>query len=298
MFHITLRQMAAFEAVARLGSVMAAARELGLSQSAVSMALKDVEAGLGVDLFQRQRKKLTLNENGRRLQPRARTLLAQAREIETAATGGDLQGDLDIATGVTIGNYEIPALCAAFSRQHPQVRLNVRLMQSAQVVDAVDNLQCDIGFVEGPTIRPRLSVIEWRRDPMVVVAPRTHPLAGRRVAMAALKDEAWVLLPLNTFGRSVFTKPAVDLVGRLSVPIESNGIEAIKRAVAAGGGLGCLSLTAVKEELAHGTLKQIHVRDLDLSQPFNIVMRRDLYQGALAAAFVDFVTSAPGKKKR
>jgi DNA-binding transcriptional LysR family regulator len=296
MIRLTFRQLSAFEAVARLGSVVAAARDLGLSQSAVSMALRDLEKSLGADLFQRQRKKLTLNENGRRLQPRARTLLAQAREIEGEAAGGPLNGELDIAAGITIGNYVIPALCAAFIRKHPQVRLKLTVMQAAQVVDAVDNLQCDVGLVEGPTIRPRLAVTEWRRDPLTVIAPPGHRHAGRRVALSTLRHETWCLLPINTVGRSLFTKPAVDLIGHLAVGFESNGVEAIKRAVAAGGGLSCLSRVTVADDLARGTLAEVRVRELDLDQAFNIIMRRDVYQGALAASFVEFVMASRGGK--
>jgi DNA-binding transcriptional LysR family regulator len=289
MFKLTLRQLAAFECVARLGSVAAAGRELGLSQSAVSMALKDLEGSLGADLFHRHRKKLTLNESGRRLQPRARNLLGQAREIEGQTTGDGLHGELDIAAGTTIGNYVIPPLCAAFMALHPGVRINLKVMHAANAVDAVDNMQCDVGLVEGPSIRPRFTVIEWRKDVQVVIAAPGHRFAGRTVAIADLKAENWYLPQLNTVGRSLFTKPAVDLVGHLNVTMETNGIEALKRAVAAGGGLSCVSLECVAAELRRGELARIDVRDLDLAQVFNIIMRKDIYQGELARAFVAFV---------
>src|SRR5438067_13369729 len=94
---ISLRQVAVFDAVARTGSVSRGALEVALSQSAASMALKELEDALGVVLFHRHGRKLSLNENGRRLQPMARSLLTQAREIERISPGEDLSGVLRIA---------------------------------------------------------------------------------------------------------------------------------------------------------------------------------------------------------
>ena len=78
---ISLRQLAVFEAVARHESVSRGADDVAISQSAASMAIKELEESLGITLFHRQGRKLTINENGRRLQPMARSLLARAREI-------------------------------------------------------------------------------------------------------------------------------------------------------------------------------------------------------------------------
>src|SRR5437868_6251316 len=107
----SLKQIAVFDAVARLGSVSRAAEEVALSQSAASMALKELEDSLGAQLFHRHGRKLILNENGRRLQPKAHSLMRLAGEIGTPESE-DLDGTLRVAASTTVGNYVLPE-CSA-----------------------------------------------------------------------------------------------------------------------------------------------------------------------------------------
>src|SRR5262245_58938540 len=137
--HFSLRQIEVFDAVARLGSVSRAAEEIALSQSAASMALKDLEDSLGSKLFHRHGRKLVLNENGRRLQPKARSLMLMAAEIRTPESE-DLEGELHIAASTTIGNYILPACSAAFLSRFPKVRLTVATTLFSDVISRVETM--------------------------------------------------------------------------------------------------------------------------------------------------------------
>src|ERR1700754_2593684 len=96
---VTLKQLLAFDTVARHGSISKAAEEMSLSQSAVSLALKDLEAAISFPLFERRKRTLVLNENGRRFQPKARAVLRHIADLEGATLTAKLSGTLRIAAG-------------------------------------------------------------------------------------------------------------------------------------------------------------------------------------------------------
>ncbi|MGE0803540.1 MAG: LysR substrate-binding domain-containing protein [Lautropia sp.] len=285
---VTLRQLAVFEAVARLGSVSAAAAEVSLSQSAASLALKGLEQSLGVALFQRQRKKLIVNMNGRRLQPYAKSMLTMVQEIEThGATGPDPARLLRIGASGTIGNYLMSRIVARFLKRHPQIRVRLTIASEADVIDQVEQLVLDLGFVESLSMRPNLLVEPWLEDRLVIVASPKHWAASRRITIAQLEGERWCLQPLTSMGRHAFTQPYGELVRSGSIAFECDSIEAIKRSIQAGVGIGCLSRLAVGSELGCGSLVALRVRDFAIERRFNVILRRDVYRGGAATDFAN-----------
>lgn len=280
----SLRQMEVFEAVARLGSVSAAAGEVALSQSAASLAVQDLERALNVPLFNRHRKQLTLNENGRRLLPQAKTLLAQAREIEQE--GEDLSGVLRIATTGIISGYALPVICGRFLAAHPDVQIKLTILPEPEIIEGVENMVHDLGFIEGITMRHMLTVEPWLEDEMVVIAAPNHWACGRRVRMTDLGRERWFLHPIGAPSRHVFTNAHSSALAPGAICFETSSTEAIKRAAAAGHGLGCLSRRAVDEELRNGRLVALDVARFRLRRQFSAIARRDVYQGRLMKRFL------------
>jgi len=116
---ITLRQLRVFDAIAGSGSVGQAAMDISLTQSAASMSLKELERQLGAQLFDRQGKRLQLNDYGRWLQPKAHSILQQINEIEHSTTSEKLQGQLQIGASSTIANYLLPGRRSFTSAHRP-----------------------------------------------------------------------------------------------------------------------------------------------------------------------------------
>jgi DNA-binding transcriptional LysR family regulator len=295
---VTLRQMAVFDAVARLGSVSQAAREVSLTQSAASMALRDLEKSLGVELFHRHRKRLLLNDSGRRLRPKVRSVLLEARDIEVTADADQPSGVLAVGASTTIGHYLLPGLCAAFMREHPGASIALTVLPARDIINRVDGMVLDIGLVESPLLRPTLRIRRWMEDELVVFCGAGHRLARRRVIDPADVDgETWCLQPLSSITRGSFTRVLLNHIDTLHIGLETNSVEAIKRAVADGVGLGCQSRLALAEELASGRLRELRLRGVDLTRPFNVVARKDIREGALQAAFVQHVLEwRPGSR--
>lgn len=289
--HVTFRQLQIFVAVVRGGSVSAAARQLSLSQSATSQALSDLEHQLGVTLFERLGRSLRLNDVGRRLLPLAEQLLSGLEELVESAQepGGTLRGILQVSASATIGTYLLPPLAGRFLERHPQADLQLRLQNTHDVMADLQRFEADLGLIEGQCTESRLRSQVWRHDEMVLVCAPQHPLASKRhVSGVDLQAAQWILREPGSGSRSVFEAAIRHHVERLQVRMELDQHEAIKQAVRAGFGLGCLSRLSVAGELDRGELVSLD-SDLALTRYFSLVWHPERYQSPLWQAFKVFL---------
>jgi DNA-binding transcriptional LysR family regulator len=287
-----LRQIAVFEAVARAGSIAGAAQEIGVSPSAASMSLKELETHLGVQLFARSGRRLRLSDQGRPLLEMARSVLVRVADMEALSLPEEVRGRLRIGAAAPVGNYVLPGLCAAFMRRHPGVRMELRILPSQDVMEGVRNMALDIGFVGAPVNSSYLDAQPWLRDGLAVCAPPDHPLAqGGEIPLAALAQEPWLLEKTQSSERIAFTLEALKYLNTLDIRLETDSVEAIKRAVRDGAGLACLSRLAVEEEVAGGQLRLIDVPELRDTRIYSMVSRRATQQPAAARAFRAFAAT-------
>jgi DNA-binding transcriptional LysR family regulator len=294
---LTLRQLAIFDAVARLGSVSQAAVELHLSQSAASMALQNLERALGKQLFLRAGKRLVLSYHGKQLQPMARSILLAAEELGQAVTEEDIPGgQLRVGASPTVGDYLLNDLCGMFMAKHPEVRLSVIVLPALDVINRVDEMAVDVGLIEFVSVRPTLDVIRWRKSVFSVFCSPHHPLAGeKRVSTRDLEDESWCLQHRHADSRRQFTLAALNRMDTMNVVLESDSLSIIKAAVRNGIGLGCLPRDCIASELEAGTLTELAVEGLELAIPFCIVLREGLRRSAAATAFIDSLLAAESR---
>ncbi|MGC3875182.1 LysR substrate-binding domain-containing protein [Halomonas sp. GXIMD04776] len=291
---VTLRQLQVFVAVARGGAVIAAAQDVHLSQSATSQALADLERHLDVALFDRLGRRLWLNDVGRRLLPRAERMLDELAQFIDAAKEpeGVLQGTLRVAASATIGTYLLPTLAGHFSERHPQVDLQLRLRNTGEVVDDILRFNADLGLIEGQCSEARLTSQPWRQDEMVLVCAPHHPLANNEyLDDAALQQAQWILRERGSGTRAIFEAAVRHHVERLRVRMELSQHEAIKQAVRAGLGLGCLSRLSVAGELRRKELIALE-SDLVLRRTFSLVWHPERYRSPLWQAFKVFLLEA------
>jgi DNA-binding transcriptional LysR family regulator len=283
--HFSLRQIAVFDAVARLGSVSRAAEEIALSQSAASMALKELEDNLGTKLFHRHGRKLILNESGRRLRPKAHSIMLLAAEIARPPTE-ELEGVLRIAASATVGNYLLPECSAAFLRRHPKVRIDVISGPILELVERVEAMSVDLGLLDTPCNRSTLVVEPVGQDRAVVFAHPAHPLARQRhVSLDDLRAASWCLRELPSLTRSHLTStlggPGLD------IRFVASTYEAVKAAVKCELGIGFASTQVIAREVAAGDLAVIKADALALDRTFTLLSPKRVYQGALPSAFAD-----------
>jgi DNA-binding transcriptional LysR family regulator len=279
----SLRQLEVFVAIGRQESVSRAAEALSLSQSATSMALSELEKQFDTRLFDRHGKRLQLNERGRQILPQAIELLDRAEQLESMLAGGSGLGSLRIGATLTVGNYLATMLIGEYMHRHPGTRVKLEVHNTAMVVEQVAHLKLDFGLIEGDSQHPDLDITPWVDDELVIFAAPDHPLAGRNQVTL---DEAWILREAGSGTRQVFDAAFRHVLTKLDIRLELEHTEAIKRAVEAGMGIGCISRLALKDAFRRGSLVPLDIPGLDLKRQFNFVLHRQKFRTAGIEAFL------------
>lgn len=285
MLRITLRELEVYAAIAATGSITAAGDELGLSQSAASGAVAELERRLGVALFDRVGRRVVLNEHGRYLLPRALDLLRQAGEVETSFGDGP-PSRLNIAASLTIGNYVLPGLLAELMREQPTHRYEVEIGNSRSVVARVLDCRADIGLIEAPLSDARLASELWLIDEMVIYAHADHPFASQPPSREQLAAAPWIVRESGSGVRRTLEAILLPHLGAINVALELGSGEAIREAIRRGMGITCSSRRAARRELEAGEFVEIAgtaLAGVQLERRFYIVWHgeRQLTAGAL-----------------
>lgn len=273
----TLRQMLVFEAIADCGSVSVAAERVALTQSAASMALAQLEDALGKPLFDRQGKRLVLNQWGHWLRSRARRLLFDARQIELGFRGQHLlSGELAVGASQTVAERLLPRLISQLDNDFPELRIGLTVDNSEHVIDGLLNYHFDLGVIEGRCDDNRISQESWCRDHLVIVAGTHHPYAGlQRVSLAQLEEAKWVLRESGAGTREIFDSAIHGRLARLQVWREYSHVPVLIALVESHVYLSCLPWRSVEEQVKSGQLAVLHVPELNMQRTFSFVWRSD-----------------------
>jgi DNA-binding transcriptional LysR family regulator len=275
----SLRQLEVFVAVSRHESASRAAEVLSLSQSAISMALMELERQFDTQLFDRDRKRLKLNEIGRRLLPKAIELLDRAHEIETLLADDSGFGPLRIGASLTIGNYLAPLLIGNFMQQHPSCRVHLDVANSAAIIERVAHFDLDLGLIESDCQHPDIEVIPWIRDELAIFTTPEHPLAHKSgLTLADLVAAKWIMREIGSGTRQTFDHAMRSVLSQLDILLELEHTEAIKRAVESGLGIGCVSRLTLKDEFRRGTLVPLVIPGLDFGRHFNFLLHKKKFR--------------------
>lgn len=276
---MTPEQLRIFVAVAERGHVTRAAERLGMSQSAASAAIKALEAGSGVQLFNRVGRAIELSAAGRRFLPEAKAVLeriAEARHVLENASQ-TIAGSVAIAASQTIASYWLPRRLAAFQDNHPGVRLDVSIGNTRHVENSVLDGTADMGLVEGRTESDILRRARVDVDRLMLVVAGSHPeVAELSPGRPDLMSLRWIVREAGSGTREVLQ----DLARGTGIPFDSLSIflvlpsnEAIVQAVEAGAGATIISELVVGRAVAEGTLRHV---PLELpARDFAVISHRD-----------------------
>jgi len=281
MMHYTLRQLEVFLAVAGTQNISRAAEALAMSQSAVSGSLSDLESHFDILLFDRVGKRIQLNEFGRALRPRAQALLEQAQDLENALRNHTDIGRLQIGATLTIGNYLAVELMARFMREQPGAQVSLEVANTQEIVNKVVNFELDIALVEGELTHPELEITPWHEDELMVFCSPEHALATKgELTDADLLEATWIVREIGSGTRQTFERAMHGLLPKLNIMLELQHTEAIKRAVEAGLGIGCISRVALLDAFRRGSLVPLSVPHRDFRRYFYFIVHRHKYRSA------------------
>jgi DNA-binding transcriptional LysR family regulator len=263
----SLRQLRLFIATARQSSLAAAGRRLNVSQAAISESVRDLEAVLGLRLFDREGRRLRLNAAGHSFLIDAERLV---READDMARRYGASRQLTIGASVTIGNYILADLLADLRAKQPQTALSIVIRNTEAIAAALLAREIDVGLVEGLVGHPALEVRAWKADRLVIVAAPEHRLAPG-AATEDLVAADWILREVGAGTRESFDAATRDWPSPVRVSMTVGGNELIKALVKMGLGLGCLSLAAVRGEVQRGELVIVPTPSFVLNRVLRII---------------------------
>ncbi len=272
-----LKLLRAFLAVARRGSFTEAARELGKSQPTLSRQVRDLEASLGVPLFERLGKSVHLTEPGRHLAAEAARLLGDVeRTQETVrAMGGAHRGRLRIGAGTTPGLFFVPSVIARMLAAHSEIEPHFTISNTGEVGRALLANELDVGFVGAKREHAALDHRPLFRDEISCVAAPGHPLAGRSVDVGELLAHTQVVRERGSATRAHVEANLARLGLKRARWMQVGGPEAVKAMVRAGIGVAWISGLAVAGELQREELVRVRVPDIMPSRTVYLVIHLD-----------------------
>ena len=258
-----------FLTVARERGFSRAARALGKTQSSISQAVSLLERELGVLLFERQGRAVTLTDNGRLFLPHAERLMEdmERARAELQSAGELRSGELLVGTSDTLACHLLPPVLATFRQRFPGVNLRLFNRPSPATAEGVAARALHVGVVslplpadqllEHPRGRPRARLEVLARQQDVLICPPAHPLSRRRrVPLSALAGQPLLLLDRTTAGRLYLESvlAALPASQRPVVAMEMGSVEVLKRLTQLGFGLSVVPAWAVEAEVAAGLL--------------------------------------------
>ena len=277
-------QLRAFHQVAREGSFTRAARALRVTQPTLSAQVKALEEGYGVRLFERRGRGSVLTELGHTLFALTTRLFAIEDEATAllADTRALARGRLKIGAD---GPFHAVPIMAEFKRRHAGIQLSLTIGNSGEVLQGLLDYRTDVAVLARVPDDPRLYVVPYRRDRVVVFVPRTHPWARRRgIRLADLAGCELVLREPGSVTREVFLR-ALDAAGVAPGPVmEIESREAVHEAVAAGLGIGAIFESELGDD---PRLAALPVRDAALDVAEYVVCLSDWRRLRVVRAFLD-----------
>jgi DNA-binding transcriptional LysR family regulator len=261
----------AFVAVAEHGGFTSAARALGVSQPAVSRAVRELERSVGFELLERAPQGIRLTRAGESFLLNAREVIGAMRTAEeaVAALGGLGHGRLHVGASTTIATYVLPAFIGRFLEDHPAVDVRLDSAHTRDVAQMLLDYHLDIALTEAPVTDDKIVSRRWRMDQLVPVASPRHPLAARRrIPPSALAIELLLLRERESGTRAIVIEGLTAAGVTPGRTMEIDGPEAIKQIAAAGRGIAIVSRYTVSEQLALGRLVVLDIPALKITRPF------------------------------
>lgn len=245
-------------AVADHGSLSAGARATGVAQPNASRSIARLERHLGVTLLHRSTHGSTLTASGLLVVEWSRNVIQAARELAEGATllASDDTESIVVAASQTVAEHLLPSWLGALRETHPEVRIEVHVHNTHDVLDDLHEARCDLGFIEGPRPPRGVNHLVVAHDELVLVVPPHHPWARRRTSVTEAELRATPLVMREAgSGTRVALDDALGVPATPMLELASNA--AVRVSVLSGTAPAVLSRLTVSDALAAGTLSEV-----------------------------------------
>ena len=266
-----------FKEIAVTRSMSKGAAHCGVSQSAASQHVQEVERRLGVTVFDRSKRPLELTPAGHRYHEFCRDVLRREEELGLALESlkGAADGAVRVASIYSMGLSELSRLQEEFAARYPAAQLHVEYMRPDKIYQAVLDGDADLGLVSYPEPGREIAVIPWREEEMQVAVAPSHDFAARaEVYPADLSGQDFI-----GFDEDLKIRRELDRFFRaqgieMNLVMHFDNIQMIKEAVALGSGISILPARTMQAEIAQGRLVAVRLHAPELARPVGIVHRK------------------------
>lgn len=284
-----------FRDIAQARSLSRAAALNGVSQSAASQHVRELEARLAVKLLDRTRRPVSLTPAGRLYYEFCRDVLRRKEEFDAALQQlkAQVEGAVRVAAIYSVGIAEMADLQSEFARRYPQAHLEVEYLRPEKVYEALLEDRADLGLVSYPEATRMLAARPWRQERMVVAASPGHDLSARAsLNPADLAGQDFVAFDEDLPIRRHIDQFLAEQGVRVRIVMHFDNIPAVKEAVSLGGGISILPARIMWEEVRQGRLVAIPLEPAPV-RPLGIVhLRRKKFSRA-AQCFLDLLQERP-----
>ncbi len=267
----------------------------GVSQSAASQHVQEVERQLSVALFDRSKRPLELTPAGKLYYDFCRDVLERHEQFELALEQlkGAVEGTCRVASIYSVGLSEMSRLQDEFSARHPAAHLHVEYERPDRIYESVRNGAADLGLVSYPLATREIAAIPWRVEEMHVAVPPAHLLAARDVvAPKDLEGMDYVGfdedLPISREVNKYLRGQGVSV----NQAMHFDNIQMVKEAVALGSGVAILPARTMRAEIAQGRLVAVKLNSPGITRPIGVVHRRRKKFNAATQSFLDLLLSS------
>ncbi len=288
---VTWNQLRLFEAVARNSSFTRAAEELHVVQPTVSAQIKQLADTVGLPVFEQVGKKIYLTDSGKELYKTVRELFESwdRFEMTIADLKGSKAGKLRVAI-VTTAKYFVPRLLGPFCQHYPGIDVSLEIVNRDLILDRLVDNRDDLYIMGVPPEHIAIEKHPFLQNPLVVIAPKGHELAGRkRVPLTRLANERFILREHGSGTRIVAEEFFAKRKVSLTVKMELNNNEAIKWAVAGGMGLSVVSQHALMLEPMQDKIAILDVEGFPIMRSWHIVYPAGKRLSVVAATFFEYL---------
>jgi len=275
--------------VVRLRSFSRAATASGVSQSAASQAIQQLEAELDATLLDRSCRPLAPTAEGRGFYDACRGLLAgfEKARADLAASRQRVEGTVRVAAIYSVGLHDMSRHMQPFMAAYPNARVLLECLHPHKVVEAVLNDEADLGILSYPASSRALQVLPLREEPMMVVTHPSHPLARRRrVSPADLDGARFVAFDHDLPIRRAIDRALKQHGVKVDVAMEFDNVETIKQASGIAAGISILPAPTVQKESEMRTLAAVELALPGLVRPVAIIHRRGRHLTAAVSRFI------------
>lgn len=284
-----LNQLQLFKDIAQTRSISRGAAMNGLTQSAASQAVQEMERRLGVQLLDRSRRPLNVMPAGQMLYDFARDVLRRRQDLmaQLEELKSERNGIVRVAAIYSVGLSEMTRLEEEFRRRMPGVRIEVSYLRPEKVYQAVSEDRVDLGLVSYPSSTREVSALPWREEPMVAACNPGHRIARKRIiSVVELTGETLIGfdedLPISREIERFLREHGV----RVQVPLRFDNIQSMKEALRIEPAVAILPLPMLASDVGEGRLVAVRLEE-KLTRPLGVLQRRRKVLTTAARAFLE-----------